>query len=363
MSVFIHSIATANPKYAYNQDQVREFIKKQYPDGSMAQRVVHKVYSSSGIQNRYSVIPDVLEPSTDTPFFRHDGDSALQLPGTKFRNDWYIKESRALFTTVCGQALENSSFSKQDVTHVITVSCTGFYAPGPDFYIVKDLGLNESVQRFHIGFMGCYAAFTAFRMAKTICESNPNAVVLIGDLELCSIHLQFNENTDSIVSGSVFADGAAGVVISSKEKTQNGIEILGLETAITEKGESDMAWTIGDNGFDMVLSAYVPRIIGSELDKVIFPWLKKYQIDPKQVKNWAIHPGGMAVLKKSEQALGISSDKLQASYSILRQYGNMSSVTILFILQELLASNHKEIIPAMAFGPGLTVEFGIFRFI
>lgn len=362
MSVYIHSIATGNPPYRYDQSQVREFVKEQFPVDSVAKRITHRVYTSSGIDTRFSAIPDLFEEHDGESFFRKDGDQKLQTPDTKFRNDWYITHSKPLFTDVCKKALSESEFSAQDVTHLITVSCTGFFAPGPDYFIVRDLGLNVSVQRYHIGFMGCYAAFPAMRLAKAICESQNEAVVLIADLELCSIHLQFKEDADSIISGSVFADGAAGMVISA-QKPKKGFEISALDTSITDSGEQDMAWTIGNSGFDMILSAYVPRIIEAELGNLINPFLEKHKLLKKDIETWAVHPGGKAILQKTEQSLQIDSEKLKFSYSILNEYGNMSSATILFILKKILEdeSIQNTTFPAMAFGPGLTIEFGLIK--
>jgi len=362
MSVYIHSIATANPPYKYEQSQVRDFVKEQLPAGSMAQRITHRVYTSSGIETRYSAIPDLFEKYDGESFFRKDSEQKLQTPDTKFRNDWYIRHSKPLFTEVCKNALEESEFSTKDITHLITVSCTGFYAPGPDYFIVRELGLNVSVQRYHLGFMGCYAAFPAMRLAKSICESQPDAVVLIADLELCSIHLQFKEDSDSIISGSVFADGAAGMVISSR-KPQLGIEILALETSLTNSEEQDMAWTIGNTGFDMVLSAYVPRIIEAELGSLINPFLEKHKLSKADLDTWAVHPGGKSILQKTEQSLGINAEQLKFSYSILNEFRNMSSATILFILEKILndQSIQNSTFPALAFGPGLTVEFGLLK--
>jgi len=362
MSVYIHSIATGNPPYKYAQTQVREFVKEQLPAESIAKRITHRVYTSSGIDTRYSAIPDLFEQHKGESFFRKNDEQKLQTPDTKFRNDWYIKHSKPLFTEVSKKALNDSGFSAKDVTHLITVSCTGFYAPGPDYFIVRELGLNVSVHRYHIGFMGCYAAFPAMRLAKAICESQANAVVLIADLELCSIHLQFKEDADSIISGSVFADGAAGMVLSA-QKPKIGFEILALDTSLTDTGEQDMAWTIGNSGFDMTLSAYVPRIIEAELGNLINPFLKNHTLLKENIEIWAVHPGGKAILQKTEQALQIESEKLRCSYSILQEYGNMSSATILFILQKILEdkSIQNSTFPAMAFGPGLTIEFGLMK--
>ena len=362
MSTYIHSIATTNPPYKQVQQEVREFMKTQFPEGSMAQRVVHKVYASSGIETRYSVIADLHEENPEFPFFHKESDGSITLPDTKLRNDYYTRFARPLLKDACSKALAKSSYSNENITHVITVSCTGFFAPGPDYYLVRDLGLSKSTQRFHIGFMGCYAAFTALRLADSICSSNPDAVVLIGDIELCTLHLQFKQETDSIVSGSVFGDGAAGVIVSAK-KPEKGLLIKALETIITEEGEEDMAWTIGNNGFDMVLSSYVPKILGAEISNVILPFLEKNNIPKSSIQEWAIHPGGKAILDKCEQALELRPEQLQTARNVLNDVGNMSSVTILFILERIM-QQQKDVnttFPAMAFGPGLTVEFGLFE--
>jgi predicted naringenin-chalcone synthase len=213
--------------------------------------------------------------------------------------------------------------------------------------------------------MGCFAAFPAMKMAKSFCNSHPNANVLIVCLELCSIHLQPSEATDNLISASVFADGAAGVIIS-KEKPQstNSFKLTQFATAIAQESEKDMAWTIGDTGFDMVLSTYVPDIIKANLKESITPLLTDYQLTIDDINHWALHPGGRAILDKVQNSFNLSGEQLSPSRKVLADYGNMSSATILFVLQELLnrpSTKETESVLAMAFGPGLTIESGLLQ--
>ncbi len=158
-------------------------------------------------------------------------------------------------------------FSVADVTHIIFASCTGFTNPGPDYHIIRELGLNPGVERYTLGFMGCYAAFPALRMAGQFCEANPRAVVLVVCLELCSLHLQINDQPDSILANSLFADGAAAVVVSSRKPPPEipAYRLQSFASALVTDGEADMAWDIGNEGFNIVLSSYVPEILGARV--------------------------------------------------------------------------------------------------
>ncbi|MDZ7689687.1 MAG: 3-oxoacyl-[acyl-carrier-protein] synthase III C-terminal domain-containing protein [Balneolaceae bacterium] len=212
--------------------------------------------------------------------------------------------------------------------------------------------------------MGCFAAFPALKMARSFCESREDAVVMVICLELCTLHFQKSTVADSLISASVFADGAAGAIINNKPGSQKAsLKLENFATSVIEQSEEDMAWTIGDTGFDMVLSTYVPKIIESNLRSSLSPLLESYGVEPKQIRHWAIHPGGRAILDKAEQNLGIAPDQLASSRAILSDYGNMSSATILFVLKHLLdqpMQHETERVLGMAFGPGLTVESGLF---
>ncbi len=368
MPVYLHHIETAVPPTAYPQPFIAEAMKRFSAGGDRKQeRVRSYLYSQSGIETRHSAVPDFL-PGAAGGIFYDGATDTLRNPTTGERNALYTTEARRLGAEVACRAFENADgFDAPDVTHVITASCTGFFQPGLDYHLVRTLNLPPSVPRFHLGFMGCYAAFPALRLAKTICENDPRAVVLVVCLELCSLHLRFDGDTDAILGGSVFADGAAAAVVSAREPS-GGKPALILErfdTTLTPTGESDMAWTIGDNGFAMRLSSYVPEILRANIGDALVPTLGGSGLRAQDVAHWAVHPGGRAILDKVRSALDLCETSLTASRRVLRDYGNMSSATILFVLAEMLRAGTLtgagDPVVAMAFGPGLTVETAVMR--
>lgn len=365
MAVFIHNIATAVPDQIYEQDFLRDKMKEYVSDDRATKSIIHRIYSKSGIEKRHTVVGDFNANGDPRLFFQQDG--TMETPSTGTRNRLYARHAKKLFVEVAQSLLEkNPSVDKKDITHVITVSCTGFFAPGPDYEIVKQLGLDRSTQRFHLGFMGCYAAFPALKMAESFCRSQEDAVVMVVCLELCSLHLQKSDRTDHLISASVFADGGGGVLVSRREPSNGGpvISLDNFATSIAEQSEDDMAWTIGDTGFNMVLSSYVPEIIESNLELTLRPLLSKHGIEKRSITHWAIHPGGRAILDKVEKNLGLDREQLASSRDVLAEYGNMSSATIFFVLNHLWEQpmqSDSEYILAMAFGPGLTIESGLFR--
>ena len=358
---FIHKIETTVPENYFMQAEARDALKASTED-RLTQRLVHRLYSQSGIEKRHSVVHDFNVEAKEGLFYDPQN-NVFKSPSTKVRNDLYAEASKPLYTGVARKVLDASEFSADDVTHVITVSCTGFFAPGPDFHVVKDLCLRPSTQRFHVGFMGCYAAFPALKMARAFCEADPNATVLVICLELCTLHLQLGADMDRMLSASVFADGAAAALVSAKRPRgdERVLELSQLETTLTPTGEEDMAWTVGDNGFDIVLSSYVPNILEANLEAALTPLFASLGRTPDEVQHWAIHPGGRAILDKIQKGLSLSEKQLEPSRGVLRDYGNMSSATVLFVLKEIMGrSQPHESVCAMAFGPGLTVESGLF---
>ena len=257
-----------------------------------------------------------------------------------------------------------------DITHVVTVSCTGFYAPGPDFMLARDLGLDPGVERYHLGFMGCYASIPALRMAKQLCEADSSAVVLVVSAELCTLHLRSSNDPDTIVASSLFADGAAAGIVSTRpaEAGEKAFDLDGFATRVTPVGEGDMAWKIGDHGFEMVLSNAVPAIIDDHITGALEPLFASEpalataladDTASDAVEHWAIHPGGRSILDKVESRLVLTEAQLVPARETLRDFGNMSSATVLFVLKNILesqAASDGDRVAAMAFGPGLTVE-------
>lgn len=369
MSVFLRTIQTSVPSTVLEQPATRDRFASQPGVTRLGERLLHAAFDQSGIDRRYTVIEgfdaDDGDGGTSSEFYDRD-EGRLLTPGTRVRNEVYIEAATKLYVDAAEQALAASpGIGAKDITHVITVSCTGFYQPGPDYKIVRALDLDPHVQRYHLGFMGCYASFPALRAAKAFCDADPDAVVLLVSAELCSLHVRSSNDPDQIIASSVFGDGAAAAIVTGQEPEPDAtaLRLDQFDTVLTPVGEDDMAWKIGDEGFEMVLSSYVPKIIDQHIRGALEPLFAREpglsERPYKDIQRWAVHPGGRSILDKVEAKLELRPDQLTPSRETLRQYGNMSSATILFVLKHILESSSaepEERVCSMAFGPGLTVE-------
>jgi alkylresorcinol/alkylpyrone synthase len=363
MSARIVSIGTAVPPTCVPQERAREIFAGQPGADRLTQRLIHAAFDASAIERRHTVLAefgDDLSPHDVIPEGRArfaDDDGRMLRPATGARNDLYIAAAPDLNARAARAALADAEVEASAVTHVVTVSCTGFFAPGPDYRLVRDLGLDPGVERYHLGFIGCAAAMPGLRLAARICAAQPAAVVLVVCLELCTLHIRPSADPQQIVAASVFADGAGAAIVTADPSVgrAGGLELDRFATTLTSEGETDMVWTIGDHGFEMILSAEVPRIVGREIRGAVDAFLA----DAAMPDAWAVHPGGRSVLDRVETGLDLDPTALDASREVLRDYGNMSSATILFILRRLLhddALADGARLGALAFGPGLTVE-------
>ena len=371
MTVTLRSLEIAVPPTILIQHQARDVFAAQPGLSRLGQRLVRTCFDSAAIDTRHTAVAEMsLAFRGPDPVF-YDGTTGLLLnPSTKTRNDLFATAATALFVEAAAKAVDACpGLSAEDVTHVVTVSCTGFFNPGPDYKIVRALGLNPAVQRYHLGFMGCYAAFPALRAAKAFCDADPDAVVLVVSAELCSLHVRTSNDPDTIMGSSLFADGAAAAVVTARPLPDAGpvLELDHFETVLTPVGEDSMAWNIGDHGFEMVLDSYVPKIIDEHIVAALEPLLAHSPelrgLPHGDIRHWAIHPGGRSILDKVQAKLGLSEEQLVPARETLRNYGNMSSATVLFVLKHILqqpATDARESICGMAFGPGLTVETGLF---
>lgn len=366
MKTYIHHIETLLPQYSYRQDYARDRMVGWMP-GKRNRRLIHGIYDHSGIETRYSVLPD-FGPNAEPVLFHQDADGRIIEPTTHARNRYYAQCSREMVVEAGHKVLETAEgFSKNDITHVITVSCTGFYNPGPDLDLILGLDLPASTERYNLGFMGCYAAFPAMRMADQFCRARPDAVVLVVCLELCSLHLQFHEEADSLLANSLFADGAAAVLISARKPAAHrpALAIDSFTSALAPEGAKDMAWEIGNHGFDIRLSTYVPKIIAENITQIIEGVLDSSPWNLNDIGTWAVHPGGRSIVDRVETALELNPAQVEDSREVLRNFGNMSSVTVLFVLHRILnrdGLDRKHPICAMAFGPGLTIETALLEY-
>lgn len=370
-SAVLRSLRTIVPDTVLEQEEIRDIFAAQPEIGRLARRIIGASFNGSGIDTRHTVIGELSSAASENESIFYDRDSGvLASPGTKTRNDIYVREASRLFVEVARSALDaDPDVVASDVTHVITASCTGFHAPGPEYEIVRGLGLSDSVQRYHLGFMGCYASMPALRAAAQFCAADSDAVVLVVSVELCTLHLRSSEDPDLIVANSLFADGAAAGIVTARDLPTPvpAVRLDGFHTAIAAEGEKDMSWTIGDHGFEMILSTAVPQIIGETIIGAIRPlYAREGELAAafdqgrvgERVEHWAIHPGGRSILDRVQERLHLSDEQLHPARETLRQYGNMSSATILFVIKRILDDGAADgaRIAAMAFGPGLTAE-------
>jgi predicted naringenin-chalcone synthase len=263
-------------------------------------------------------------------------------------------------------ALEDAGIEASAVTHLITVSCTGFGAPGFDLALIASLPLSMDVARTHVGFMGCHGAFNGLRVARAFVEADPTACVLLCAVELCSLHLQEGWNPDHIVANALFADGAGAVVAVGSElgsavgclssSKTGGLQLVASSSTVLAGTEDLMGWTIEDHGFSMVLSSQVPRRIAAHLRPWLDHWLAGQGLVLPEVETWAVHPGGPRILRAVLESAGLQPTQIDLSTEVLSQFGNMSSATILFILERLRTRAGSGPCLALGFGPGLTVE-------
>ncbi|MEE2523133.1 3-oxoacyl-[acyl-carrier-protein] synthase III C-terminal domain-containing protein [Pseudarthrobacter sp. J75] len=369
MTVYLSSLETAVPATVLIQHEARDVFAAQPGLTRLGSRLVATCFDSAAIETRYTAVRELnLDYRTPDPQFFDPATGLLLNPSTKVRNDIFATEATALFNDAARSALKAcAGLGPEDITHLITVSCTGFFNPGPDYKIVRELDLKPSVQRFHLGFMGCYAAFPALRAAKLFCDADPDAVVLVVCAELCSLHVRTSNDPDTIMGSALFADGAAAAVVSARTFDDEPLMSLDqLETVLTPVGEESMAWNIGDHGFEMVLGNYVPHIIEEHITGALEPYFGSEGplagTAYRDVPNWAIHPGGRSILDKVQHRLELGDEQLVPAREVLRNYGNMSSSTVLFVIRHILEQPGGEggQICSMAFGPGLTVETGLF---
>jgi len=352
---YITAIETAVPDHCFSQEVLTSFYVKS-TDDLTNKRKIKIVSGKTGIEKRYSVISDFDQAPENFSFFNKAG-TLLPEPGLTQRMDLYKTHATNLSLKAI-EKISNFGEIKKTITHLITVTCTGLFAPGLDIELMRELKLKSSTHRSSINFMGCNAAIIALKHADAICKSQPDANVLIVCTELCTIHFQKRYNDDYILSNLLFGDGAAAVLVSSKPSNYYGanIQVDGFNSLVIENGYSDMAWQLSETGFIMNLSSYVPDLIRGNIK----PMLKSIDLNPEDIRHWAIHPGGKRIIDDFAAALELDKCKLAPTYDVLKNYGNMSSPTVLFVLKEVLEKVKPEHVGkkafAAAFGPGLSIE-------
>lgn len=362
MGSCISGIGVANPEFCVSQQDALKFMVKTFDlEPNQASRL-QSIYENSGIEQRYTAIADFAKQSpAEYTFFETQPDDPLYAP-TKKRLQLYQQEAIHVAVKAarnCAAQFDTDIF--EQVTHLITVSCTGMYAPGLDIDLVEHLKLKRHTERTCITFMGCYGAINGLKTADYICRANPQAKVLVVSVELCTLHFQKEPTMDNWVANSLFSDGSAAALVENTANRTGKQPCLELNTFYSEfmpESRNEMAWYIGNNGFEMKLTFRVPRHIHDHIRRVTDHMVAKAGVAFQDICAYAIHPGGRRILEAVEQALDLPEESNAFAYEVLRKHGNMSSATILFVLNKMLqaGSLQGEHIASFAFGPGLTVE-------
>lgn len=366
------ALGTAVPAHRIDQAQLCRWMIASLREQPALGRWLQWLYDHSGIETRYFCLADAQQPPEQSRFTPHQPHACA--PTTAERMAIYQVEAIALGTAAARRALEDDALSDGgnvaqvagSITHLLVVSCTGFFAPGLDQALARMLALDPKVERTVIGFMGCAAAFNALRLADTIVRSDPAARVLVVCVELCSLHIQPGTERANLITASLFGDGAAACVVGMpRPGDQDHFEIAAFHTSLHPDSADAMVWQIGDHGFTMQLSPQVP----SRLGLLVPPVLDVLISNPAALRFWAIHPGGRAILDRLAGIFDLATTQIAPSRAVLRDYGNMSSPTILFVLHEVRQRFRRrratEILDgvAMAFGPGLVIEMAHLRYI
>lgn len=393
-AISVLSLGTAVPANGLSQAEISAWMAAAFSDRPSVARAVRSLHSYSGIERRHSCCPEYLQPVESSRF---TPGKASDAPTTAERMRVYAREAPLLGTQATRQALERYASATgsseravaDSVTHLVVVSCTGFFAPGLDYVIAQELGLSKTIGRTMIGFMGCSAAFNGLRTAHQIVLSQPDARVLVVCVELCSLHIQQDVSPAHLIAMSLFADGAAACLVGEPTVGDTGVFRLdGFRSEIQPNTEAEMVWEIGDHGFVLHLSPQIPEHVANAA-----PAALHHLFDGKTPAFWAIHPGGRAIVDRLQKVFALNPTQVEASRAILRRFGNLSSATILFVLDELrqsfakapshlattLPSSRRAVTNgsapadvdsdgicsgvAMAFGPGLVIELARLSYI
>lgn len=346
MNPSIVAIGKCLPQYSLSQmeiaDRVIGVMELNDEDGWL----LKKIYSNSAISKRHSVLSDILQATSENSFI-----------GMSERNAIYKKEAPALALRSAREAFKHWHGKPSDITHVISVSCTGVITPGLEFMVARDLGLNDTVSLLGINFMGCYGSFKALKVAGKIAKENPKNRILLVSTELCSLHFKLGPDIENLVIQSLFADGSAAVIIAGEpnEGETALFEIVGEHSSYIKDSFQDMSWDASTEGFEMTLSSRVPKLIAENIAGFMgdFPGIR----DSLEEYVWAIHPGGKAIVEAVENSLKLDRGKTSSAWNVLKNNGNLSSTTFLYVLDDILQNYpSKERIIGIGFGPGLCIE-------
>ena len=354
MSAAILGFGTELPVNRMSQDEAAAMSADLLCGDERQKRLLTAMLRRSQVSNRHTCIPH--QAAYDWVETGAEPGTSMGL-STQQRMKLYAEHVGPLSIGAASKALDNAGVSAAEITHLITVSCTGFDAPGFDVQLIEKLHLPRDVQRMQIGFMGCHAAINGMRVAAALANADPASKTLLCATELCSLHYHTQWDETLMLGNALFADGSAAFVCGcANESQQSAYTIKATGSYLAPDSTEMMSWQIGNHGFEMSLSSSVPDAIKQSLRPWLTQWLAKQGLALNDIGAWAVHPGGPRILTAVEQSLELPSEALDVSRTVLREYGNMSSPTVLFILQRMASLSIPKPCVALAFGPGLMIE-------
>lgn len=362
MPLSLLGIGTAMPVRSIAQDDAAELAKAFCCRTEEHARLLPLLYKRTRIHQRSSVLLEEADGAGPRQsFFAPAIGEAVHGPTTGQRMQRYAQEAAPLALAAAQRALADCAPATPQLSDLITISCTGFVAPGIDIRLIKDLGLARTISRLHVGFMGCHGAFNGLRAAAAMVDANPDTRVLLCAVELCSLHFCYGWDSERIVANALFADGAAALIVGPPAAGPEGAwRLVATGSCLFPDSEDAMTWRIGDHGFEMTLSASIPALLAVHLRPWLERWLGQHGLGVSQIRSWAVHPGGPRILSTVASCLDLADRDLAASREVFTTCGNMSSPTILFILERLRDTGAPRPCVALGFGPGLVAEAALF---
>lgn len=363
MTAQILGLGIAAPFHSVPRDRSVEFAHSLLYNPGTEARALPALYRMTAVQSRGSVLlmSKDDDSSVSQDFYPRADCTEQRGPSTESRSDRYASEALPLALRACREAIVDAAIEAETITHIVVITCTGFYAPGVDVELIEELGLNPETERVQVGFMGCHGAINGLRVARGLIAADPAAKVLMVSVELCSLHYQYGWEPNRVVSNAIFADGSAAAVLTDCEPGGALPTITATGSRLVPDTKDAMTWRIGNHGYEMTLSAEVPGLIEAKLRDFITPWLAKHQLTIEDISGWAVHPGGPRILRAVEQALDLPPSALERSRAVLAEHGNMSSATMLFILRRFMDSGVPRPWLMLGFGPGLEIEISLIR--
>ena len=363
MDVQVLSVGVAAPGNEIKQDAALTLAQRICCTDDRQRRFAKALYQHSGVESRYGVLP-LAEADRWAPDGPLNADGSANLgPCTEVRMEYYRAHALPLAHQAAQLALERADCPPGAVTHIVTASCTGFTAPGVDLGLIERLGLARTTQRVHVGYMGCHGAINAIRVAHGLTHADDHNRILVCAVELCTIHYAFHWSNERMLGNALFADGAGAVILGADNgalhHAKTGWRLAATGSYLFPGTADAMTWSVGNHGFAMTISMELPSLIQANLYGWLSRWLDHQGLGVGDVRSWAVHPGGPRIIEAVEAAMGLRREQTAASREILAAYGNMSSATVLFILESLLQRGAEPPCVVLGFGPGLVAEVAL----